>query len=217
MKTEIVVFLTPRIIEGDSTTEEARKYMTDWEKKSEEIQIEEPKEPKINLFKAMPEKEGPVKIYPAAKKHAANLKKEQLAPKAMAKKIEQPRQKWTPLLGAKSRDEVRDAEKLKAENSVEPSITNKTPYEEYYFKIRQEINNLAKMDGDVRGISGEVELQFTLDKEGFLIRGPVVLNNPDLRLVRSIVKIVKKASPFLHFPKALKENQADFNVVIRYE
>ena len=73
------------------------------------------------------------------------------------------------------------------------------------------------MDGDVRGISGEVELQFTLDKEGFLIRGPVVLNNPDLRLVRSIVKIVKKASPFLHFPKALKENQADFNVVIRYE
>jgi hypothetical protein len=45
----------------------------------------------------------------------------------------------------------------------------------------------------------------------------VVLNNPDLRLVRSAVRTVKKASPFLKFPKALKQDQADFNVIIRYE
>jgi len=204
VKTEIVVFLTPRIIEGDSTTEEAKKYMADWEKKSEEMQIEEPKEPKFDLFKAMPEKKEPVKTYVTTKKYAANLKKEQ------------PEQKWTPLLGAKSRDEVEDAEKLKAEDSAEPSITSRTPYEEYYFKIRQEINNIAKQDLDVSGINGDVELQFTLDKEGFLIRGPVILNNPDLRLMRSAVKTVKKASPFLRFPEALKKNQADFNVVIRY-
>jgi len=54
-------------------------------------------------------------------------------------------------------------------------------------------------------------------KEGFLIKGPVVLNNPDLKLVRSAVKTVKKAMPFRNFPKALKQDQADFSVVIRYE
>jgi outer membrane biosynthesis protein TonB len=44
-----------------------------------------------------------------------------------------------------------------------------------------------------------------------------VLNNPDLRLVRSAVRTVKKASPFRKFPKALKKNQDDFSIVIKYE
>lgn len=202
-KTELVIFLTPHIVEGDKTTEDAQKYMADWDKKADEMKIEKQKEPEINLSGIMPEKEEPVKTKAIAKKTAA-------------KKSKQPRQKWAPILGAKSR-EIKDAEKLEAGDSQEPSATSRTPYEEYCFKIGQEINNLAKLDKDVIGIGGDVELQFTLDKEGFLVRGPVVLNNPDLRLVRSIVRIVKKASPFLRFPKVLKKDQADFSVVVRYE
>ena len=113
--------------------------------------------------------------------------------------------------------EIEDIETPKAGTAALPAPANQTPYEEYYFNLRQEINNLAKLDKDVSGIKGDVELQFTLDKEGFLIRGPIVLNNPDLRLVRSIVKTIKKSAPFLRFPKALKKDQADFSVVVRYE
>jgi outer membrane biosynthesis protein TonB len=220
-KTELVIFLTPHIVEGDKTTEDAQKYMADWDKKTEEMKVEKLKEPEIKLSGLMPEKKEPVETEAVVKKSDADLKKEQpkqkaAAKKAAASKSKQSKQKWAPILGAKSR-EVNDVEKPVAGDGSGPSTANRTPYEEYCFKIGQEINNLAKLDKDIAGISGVVELQFTLDKKGFLIRGPVVLNNPDLRLVRSIVRIVKKASPFVRFPKALKKDQADFNVVIRYE
>jgi len=201
-KTELVIFLTPHIIEGENTTEEAQKYMADWENKVEEINIEEPKEHDQPKAKA--------------KKQKTNLKKDQPGLKMTAEKDAQPRQKWAPILGAADR-EVKNTETPEAKAVAWPSPVNKTPYEEYYLALRQEINNLAKQDADISGIKGEVQLQFTLDKEGFLIKGPIVLNNPDLRLVRSVVKIIKKAAPFLRFPKALKQEQADFSVVIRYE
>ncbi len=190
-KTELVIFLTPHIIQGDRTTEEAQKYMADWENKMEEINIEKPNPPET--------------------KELVHAK-----PKTAAKKAEQPKRKWAPILGTSSR-EPEDAEEpvLAAGDSEVENI--ETPYEEYYFTLRQEINNSAKQDEDVIGIKGDVQLQFTLDKEGFLIKGPIVLNNPDLRLVRSAVKIVKKAAPFIRFPKALKKDQADFSVVVRYE
>ncbi|HAZ09850.1 MAG: hypothetical protein A2047_04120 [Omnitrophica bacterium GWA2_41_15] len=197
-KTELVIFLTPHIIEGDETTEEAQRYIADWDKKAEDMKIEEPKEPEIKLSKRAPEKK---------EKHP---KPEKATKKVVAKKKDQLKQKWAPILGSKGNEELKD-------NAAKSPITNMTPYEEYYLNIGQEINDLAKQDKDVSGINGEVELKFTLDKEGFLIRGPIVLNQPDLRLVRSAIKIVKKASPFISFPKALNKDQADFNVVVRYE
>jgi len=220
-KTELVIFLTPHIVEGDNTTEDARKYMADWDKKEEEMKIEKLKEPEIDLSKITPEKKEPVKKEAIVKKSDADLKKKApkqkvAAKKAVAQKSKQPRQKWAPILGAKGH-EVSDAEKPEAGDGQEISSSNRTPYEEYCFKIGQEINTIAKLDKDIAGISGDVELQFTLDKEGFLVRGPVVLNNPDLRLVRSIVRVIKKASPFARFPKILKKSQADFNVVVKYE
>lgn len=197
-KTELVIFLTPHIIEGDETTEEAQRYIADWDKKAEEMKIEEPKEPEIKLSKRAPEKKE------------KQPKPEKATKKVVAKKKDQLKQKWAPILGSKGNEELKD-------NAAKSPITNMTPYEEYYLNIGQEINDLAKQDKDVSGINGEVELKFTLDKEGFLIRGPIVLNQPDLRLVRSAIKIVKKASPFISFPKALNKDQADFNVVVRYE
>jgi MSHA type pilus biogenesis protein MshL len=183
-KTELVIFLTPHIIAGDKTTEEAQKYIAEWDKKAEEVKIEEPKEPEIKLSEIMPEKKERSKAKAVSRKVIAEEDKEL-------------RQKQVP--------------------RTESSVTNRTPYEEYSLEIEQEINDLAKQDKDIRGIRGDVELQFTLDNEGFLIKGPVLLNKPDLRLVRSAVKIVKKASPFLRFPKGLNKEQEDFNIVIRYE
>lgn len=213
-KTELVIFLTPHIMDGEKTTEEAKKYMDDWGKKSEEINIEEPEEPEIKLPKIAPEKKERAMEKPPVQKRYANLKKQQPKQNIAANKTGQPRQKWTPILGASSR-EIKKTGSPVLEAGL--SSSDKTPYEEYYFALRQEINNLAKQDKDIAGIKGEVHLQFTLDKEGFLIKGPIVLNNPDLKLVRSAVKIVKKAAPFRKFPKGLKKNQEDFNIVARYE
>ncbi len=103
-----------------------------------------------------------------------------------------------------------------------PKVTKaKTPldqgaYEKYYMALRKEVNNIAKKQ-DVSGKKGEVELQFSLDREGFLVRGPVVLNKPDLQLVRAAVNSVKKAMPFGVFPKGIKQKEAEFYVVVRYE
>ncbi len=194
-KTELVILLTPTIIDGEKTTDEAMLRMDDWDSKADKIRI---KEPDDNWVK-FPKKDGELETITAPEKST------------------QPVQKWTPILGAKNSVEVRNVENLETKPSAEPSASKRTPYEEYYFKVRQDINDLAGQDTDVRGINGEVQLQFTLDKEGFVVKGPVVLNNPDLRLVRSAVKIIKKAMPFERFPKGFKRDQVDFNISIRYE
>ncbi len=219
-KTELVILLTPHIVDGEKITDEAKKYMADWDTTDEKIKIEEPKEPELKL-PPLTEKHKQVNVAPKEVKQPAQKKEVKQAEQKKAqiepKKPEQPRQKWTPLLGAKKTEEAKNVTEAGIESDNRPLISGRTPYEDYYLKLGQEINNLANADNDVRGIAGDVELQFTLDKEGFLIKGPIVINNPDLRLVRSAVKIVKKASPFLRFPRALNKNQADFDIVIRYE
>jgi len=225
-KTELVIFLTPHIIQGDKISEETQKYMDDWDKKAEDVKIEKPERPELILSKPspIPEKKPQPQIKTSGikpDKQAVNLKKEQHEkPKpAAAKKKEEPmpKSKWSPLFGQSRKEEPKEAVETVKASEEEPSFSNKTPYEEYYLMIRQEINNLAGKDKDLTGIKGDVQLQFRLDKEGFLINGPIVLNNPDLRLVRSAVKTIKSATPFQHFPKGLNENQADFIVIIRYE
>ncbi|MFA5388433.1 MAG: secretin N-terminal domain-containing protein [Candidatus Omnitrophota bacterium] len=233
-KTELVILLTPHVVDGEKTTEEAEAYMADWEKKSADMDIEMPEKPEI---RPMAEGSGAKlkKEQPKPEKVAAAVKpavRESVVKKPLVKKSAKPRQKWAPILGAAGRGEDKntetpflvtesyEAEKTgmpKAKAEALPLSTAEPPYEDYYSKLREEINSLAKQDKDVSGIKGEVHLQFTLDKEGFLVKGPIVLNNPDLRLVRSAVRMVKNAAPFLRFPKALKKKQAEFSIVVRYE
>jgi MSHA type pilus biogenesis protein MshL len=263
-KTELVIFLTPHIIEGDKTFEEVTKYMDEFKEEPVKKKTEETKAEDAKIAKPVPEKAAietvkekepekiekakiedaktdkvvsgkaavktvktakvPQKIYAKPKAKAAAEKK--IIKVKEPEKKEKSKSKWAPLFGGQ--DKSADKAKAVPEKSVKavkaqkvrPSQENavkKTPYEEYYLALRQEINNLAEQDKDIAGIKGDVELQFTLDKEGFLIKGPLVLNNPDLRLVRSIVKAVKKAAPFRKFPNALKKDQADFNIIVRCE
>jgi len=200
-KTELVILLTPHIFDGESTSDEAMIRMDDWDNKSEKVRI---KEPEDNWVK-----------FP--KKDVGQEEEVQTETIAAPEKSPQPAQKWTPILGAKNPKEARNVQNLETTPGAESSSSKRTPYEDYYFRIRQDINNLAGQDADVRGINGEVQLQFTLDKEGFVIKGPIVLNNPDLRLVRSAIKIIKKAVPFERFPKGFNRSEADFNISIKYE
>lgn len=122
--------------------------------------------------------------------------------------------RWAVLFGSRPEKEKRQ----KAEKLGEMPVTavQKTPYEEYYLAVRNEIDTFAKKQ-DVEGLKGEVELQFSLDRHGFLTRGPIVLNKPDLKLVRAAVNCVKKISPFPPFPRNMKKGEEEFNIVVRYE
>ncbi|MDO8603454.1 MAG: secretin N-terminal domain-containing protein [Candidatus Omnitrophota bacterium] len=251
-KTELVILLTPTIVDGARTSDEAMVYADDWDDKAQKVKIKEPDDNGLKFpergigrekevwtkISAAPEKSAqPVqavmhaddkaqktkieepdgKGLRAPKKAIKQKKEVRVKTKTKPEKSVQPAQKWTPVFGAKKPEKVQKAESPGTEPGAEPVVTRKTPYEEYYFSIRQDIINLARQDKDVRGIDGDVQLQFTLDSEGFVIKGPVVLNNPDMRLVRSAVKTVKKAMPFERFPKGFSANQADFNISIRYE
>ncbi|NQV04770.1 MAG: energy transducer TonB [Candidatus Omnitrophica bacterium] len=187
-KTELVIFLTPHIIEGDVVTEDARSYVDKWEEKAKELEIEEPREPEFKLPQLFGKKTS-----------------KSVSPRALKTK---PASKWTKLGYGLREDKVSTRDKR--------SISEKTSYEEYYLIVREEISNIAKGQ-DVSGAVGNVELQFTLDNEGFLARSPVVLNKPDLALVRAAVSCVKKAVPFPPFPKSLRKVEAEFRVTVKYE
>jgi len=160
-KTELVIFLTPHIIEGDRITDEAKLYLDEWKKKKDAARIERPEGPELDRPKT----------------------------------------------------------KIKAKAEVKEKITStaiKTPYEKYYLTVEREIHDMVTRQ-DVSGLKGEVELQLTLGRDGFVIRGPIVLNKPELELVRAAVNCVKKVSPFPPFPRAMEKEEADFYVVVRYE
>ena len=198
-KTELVILLTPHIIEGDKMTKDVKFYKDEWNRYAKAAQIESPEEEAMR--KAEDKKTGSVKKLKKSASTRSSPAKLALA-KAIAAKT--PKNKWAQLFTSR------------------PKVTKaKTPldqgaYEKYYMALRKEVNNIAKKQ-DVSGKKGEVELRFSLDREGFLVRGPVVLNKPDLQLVRAAVNSVKKAIPFGVFPKGIKQKEAEFYVVVRYE
>lgn len=120
--------------------------------------------------------------------------------------------KWTPLFSRKSEN----IERSKRGETTYASSSQKTPYEEYYLMIRGEIYDMVSRERPL-GLKGEVELEFGLDRNGFITKGPIVLNKPDLRLVRAAVNCVKKIVPFPSFPEGLDKEEIEFYVVVRYE
>ncbi|MFC1621187.1 secretin N-terminal domain-containing protein [Candidatus Omnitrophota bacterium] len=220
-KTELVIFITPHIIDPGRSTKEAEFYAKEWKKKEKNAETEK-SEPKK---KAGLKPEKPVKKKRDASKDKVEGKeyakaKQKIKPKAKLKPKPKKKTEWAPLFGKKEPKKKKEASNLKDPLSVEKNVPKgqvaKTPYEAYYLAIRKEIMSAAK-EQNIEGFTGDVELQFTLDKDGFLTKGPIVLNKPDLKLVRAAVNCVKRTSPFFPFPKSLKKKDAEFYIVVRYE
>jgi MSHA type pilus biogenesis protein MshL len=232
-KAELVIFLTPYIIEGSETTEEAHSYIEEWKKKEEMAKIEKPEEPRFEkpklvevdknlkpIVKEEKKEEKPklVEVDKNLKPIVKEEKKERPKDIRVAKKSKTPSKaqklEWTPITLAKV-PHKKETQKAPGTKTGKEILPKKTPYEEYYLTIRKDINDMAKGQ-DVSGLKGEVELQFSVDRNGFLTKGPIVLNKPDLRLVRASVNCVKKVAPFPRFPKTLKDEE-EFYIVVRYE
>ncbi len=192
-KTELVIFLTPHIIEGDRTTEEAEFYMDEWKRKEAAAEIGRPEDLDFD----------PSNMY----KKKAETKDGQMT-------AARPEKKWKTISFERSKKQG-PSPRVRQKRRVAPAA-GKTSYEEYYLMLREEINSMAYRQ-DVSGLKGAVEVQFTLDKNGFIISGPLVLNKPHLKLVRAAVNCVKQAVPFPPFPKAMGKKEAEFYVVVRYE
>ncbi|NQT75370.1 MAG: hypothetical protein HQ566_02485 [Candidatus Omnitrophica bacterium] len=197
-KTELVIFLTPHIIEGDRTTGEAQFYLDEWKKKKAYGNIEKSDDLKFDASKMLDGKPAEAR---EDRGHAARRTR--------------PKQQWETISLARSTKGPEPRYRTRKKSASSP-VRGRTPYEDYFLAIRDEINAAAARQ-DVSGLKGEVDLQFTVDKEGFVTRGPVVLNNPDLTLVRSAVNCVKQVAPFPAFPRTMKKDEAEFSVVVRYE
>lgn len=172
----------------DEKTKEEESYLNNRGEKEKPSKIKRPKKPGFNLS---------VKTKPRIRHRKRKIK-------------------WQPLLTYRPID--RSTQKIRKPRGREmgTALPKKTTYEEYYLTVREEINYIAARQ-DVSGIKGEVKVQFALNKEGFIIRGPTVLNKPDLKLVRNAVNCVKEAVPFPVFPRKMGKDKAEFLVVVRYE
>ncbi len=241
-KTELVIFLRPHIIDGDRTTKQAKGYMDRWESMEEEIVVEEPEDIEVDLdFSEILPKRKPLRKKDTGLKPmigGPSEKTKTAVPGVKAKEQEKPRKtvkkrpakKWTTLFGPPDTENY-DTGTEKYIGSGQSRVTvkkspgpvgevisedSRTAYEEYYLDIREDIMKRAEKQ-DVGGLKGEVEVRFTLDKKGFIKRGPVVLNKPDLKLVRSAVNAVKETAPFKPFPGVMRMPEAEIYMVVRYE
>ncbi|MFH1782736.1 MAG: secretin N-terminal domain-containing protein [Candidatus Omnitrophota bacterium] len=191
-KTELVIFITPHIIEGDETTEEVKGYIDKFDNQM--------KKSRIDKTESIATKKKPVRDT------IGNEDKD----------------KWTPIFNKKDqkkdkvKDEVRaQAKEVRVQRQDDTSSLG-TPHAEYYKIVESDVKRIAgdRNDGSLRG---RAELRFTLDRKGFIVKGPIVFNNPDLEVARAAVNAVKMASPFPPFPRGMKERQADFYIVLIYE
>lgn len=96
------------------------------------------------------------------------------------------------------------------------SVKKGESYEAYSMVVKKMIDEEV-MKAARPSKSGDVQLWFILDSQGFLKKGPFVLNSPNIELVQAAVKSVKQAMPFPPFPEGIAKEEEAFEVSIRYE
>ncbi len=124
--------------------------------------------------------------------------------------------KWDEKQKLWDRDQAKaDPEQVKRA-AREVATSALSPYESYYALIREDAEDMAARQ-NIGGLIGEADVQFILDKEGFLVREPRVLNDTDEGLSKAAVDCIKLLSPFPPFPEDLARDEAIFLVTLSYE
>jgi TonB family protein len=88
--------------------------------------------------------------------------------------------------------------------------------EKYYATVTGRIDG-AVLYSQPKGEKGEVEVIFTLSKEGKLLDEPVIVRttNPNLKLPAQ--EAIKRAAPFPPFPKSMDKEKNKFRITLYYE
>lgn len=120
-------------------------------------------------------------------------------------------------LVSKEKAEVKSGETLiPPTNLIMPIMGG---YYSYYENVRNKIFWMAKDNYPEVPEKGEkdVKLLFTLTDDGKLKGEPQALNEVDAKLAAAAKEAVKNASPFPPFPRAMKKSEAAFRITIGYE
>ncbi|MDD5680145.1 MAG: secretin N-terminal domain-containing protein [Candidatus Omnitrophica bacterium] len=129
--------------------------------------------------------------------------------------------KW---FDGKEGEEATMADKSKGEVLI-PPMNLITPamggYYGYYENLRNKIFWIAKDNYPAmpKGTGGEknVRIMFKLTNDGRLKGEPEILNNVDEKLALAAKEAVKEAAPFPPFPKIIEQPEKSFRITISYE
>lgn len=86
---------------------------------------------------------------------------------------------------------------------------------EYYSLLLEKVRKASSKRKNP-GI-GTVEVAFTLDSRGKLVRDPRVIASTNHGLNETALANIKRAQPFPSFPKALSKNEQNFTIVLDYK
>lgn len=86
---------------------------------------------------------------------------------------------------------------------------------EYNLLVTDKIARIVRL-GQPKGKKGEVVINFSLSREGYLIEEPRLVRASDDALTPFAVKAIKDAAPFPAFPLAMQKNEEHFSIAIDY-
>lgn len=224
-KQEIVIFLTPYIINGTETFPESNNTLYgDKMSQDQRDLVDKQITLAVEGLKKHELAEGPVeKEKPDTNTHVSKKlkwfnpgkKKEKKAPKKIETAIK-------PKEEAPAKKEVKKEEKKK-EVLMPPAnliMTSRNDYYGYYENLRNEIFWVAK-DSYPKMPDGitekDVKMMFTVASDGRLKGDPEVLNKIDEGLAAAAKEAVRNAAPFPPFPKAIDQPEKSFRITISYE
>jgi len=196
-KTELVIFITPRIITGDVTSEEITDYddvlhyLETWD---EDMEFFKGKDRQIDPVTMRGEEsffgyEEAGQVKPTAEEISA-IKEE-----AVAKRI-----------GGLTF--YKDAVPKEAKTTELPR--------DYKELVRSKVHRLIKQRLNP-AIRGEVYIEFSVSRDGKIKKEPEILNSTDESLKRLVIRCIKDASPFPSFPPEVTVNTKSFKIFISYQ
>ncbi|MBU4375971.1 MAG: hypothetical protein KKD29_00670 [Candidatus Omnitrophica bacterium] len=226
-KKEIVIFLTPYIMDGTEMFPEAANTfygdrVTQRKLMEEQITIAVEGIKRQQLVGEMPEEEKidtnthiskDLSWFGKKDEGIGVEKKEIKKPAKKAKISEKPKKEPAP----KQKEEVKKRDTvIPPTNLIMPMMGG---YYSYYENLRNKIFWMAKDNYPEVPEKGDkdVRLLFTLTDNGKLKGEPQVLNEVDVKLATAAKEAVKNASPFPPFPRTMEKREAAFRVTISYE
>ncbi len=218
-KKEIVIFLTPYIMDGTEVfPEAANTYYGD--KVTQRDLLEKQITLAVEGLKKQELSDGPA---PKEKKSDTNTHLSKQLKWFGAGRTKEPAAKIEAAIKPKDEPAAKKEEEKKGEvlippaNLITPSMGG---YYSYYEALRNRIFWIAKdiypeMPGSLT--EKNVKVIFNLTSDGKLKGEPEILNNVDKRLAAAAKEAIKAASPFPPFPKSIEQPEKAFKITISYE
>ena len=221
-KQELVIFLTPYIINGTETFPESENtWFGDAIKQRKLLKNEVSLAVEDNAYK----KDISREIEPPKPEVDKTSKiNEDIEWFKDLEKISESMKEKMELKKEEAKEKVAEAEETGDTEPLTMVPTNLIPptiggYYNYYEALRNRIYWVAKDSSprDLQGKREDVKIAFTVGDDGHLKGEPEVLNKVDEDLAEAAVMAVVKSAPFPPFPQMMEKTSQMFKVIITYQ